>query len=427
MAAKLLSFFMRPTSKDVMVNTIGNYLNVFFYAFFAWILVRILTPEQYGVLSVLMGIAYVLANILDFGTTATIYSYLPPLLEKKDIGIYRFIKSTFYYQSLFSLVVIGALFISFPLLDKVFFKTDAPVLWLYITAISVLFFIWQNFVLNILYAAKKFLKANIYLNLSNVIKTVIIIVLMSTKTVSVGTVLFIFGIVGPIFFFLLLLISKRELLFVLLKAEVHRKEFRFGYTLTYFMASQFLNLGLRMDLFLLSYFRPKDEVGYYGLSQKIILSVMTTIVSITQVLSPGFSRISSQEDTRHNLKTAFFYLLIPSGLFLSLFFVPNWVYDFYFTESFAQAAAITKALVFPFIIYSLSNLPMLFILYTVKKPIHILIANIVFFIVLTWGCYILIPRQGVFGPPYAIAAALSLSTSILTFIAYKEYLKLPKK
>ncbi len=425
MLARIFLFLKRPTSRDVIINTIGNYLNVFFTALFALILVRILTPPQYGVLSVLLGIAYVLANILDFGTTATIYSYLPPMIEKKTANLYRFIKSTFFYQSLFSLIVIAVLLIGFPYLDKVFFKTNAPVWEMYLTSFSVLFLIWQNFVSNILFAAKKFLKVNIYSNAANVLKTVVIFFLVSAKLVTVGSVIFVFGIIGPIIFFLLLFIEKKDFVFVLLKSEIKREEFRFGYTLTYFFAAQFQNLGLRMDLFLLSYFRAKSEVGFYGLAQKIILTIITTIISITQVLSPGFSKIKTKKETRHQLKTGFLYMLLPTFLFLLLFFIPDWVFELFFTDKFVQTAAITKALSLPFIIYTISSIPQLFILYTIKKPKYILIANILFFIILTVGCYYLIPLWGVYGPPYAISAALLVSTVILVLIAIPEYKKLP--
>lgn len=425
MLARIFLFLKRPTSRDVIINTVGNYLNVLFTALFALILVRILTPPQYGVLSVLLGIAYVLANILDFGTTATIYSYLPPMIEKKAENLYRFIKSTFYYQSLFSLIVIAILIAAFPYLDKVFFKTHAPVWELYLTCFSVLFLIWQNFVSNILFAAKKFLKVNIYSNIANILKTLVILSLVYAKMVTVGTVIFVFGVVGPVIFFLLLFIEKKDLVFVLLKSEVKREEFRFGYTLTYFVASQFQNLGLRMDLFLLSYFRAKSEVGFYGLAQKIILTIITTIISITQVLSPGFSKIKTKKEVKHQLKTGLLYMMLPTGLFLLLFLTPNWIFVLIFTDKFAQTAIITKSLSLPFMIYALSSIPQLFVLYTIKKPKYILFANLIFFFILTVGCYYLIPIMGVFGPPYAIFAALLISTIILIYVAIPEYKKLP--
>lgn len=423
MIPRILYFIKRPTSKNVIINTIGNYLNVFFTALFALILVRILTPSQYGVLSVLLGIAYVLANILDFGTTATIYSYLPLLYEKKTYELYRFIKSTFYYQSIFSFIVIGGLLISFPTLDKYFFKTGSPWWELALTSISVLFLIWQNFLQNILFAAKKFVKTNIYLNLANILKTLVVFIMVATKTVTVGSVIFIFGILGPVIFYLLLFIDKKELVPVFINSKVHRGDFRFGYTLTYFIASQFFNLGLRMDLFLLSYFRSKAEVGYYGLSQKIILTIITTVISITQVLSPSFAKITKKVEAVSQLKTGFMYLLLPAGLFLLLFFTPKQVYDLFFTENFVQTASITKALSLPFILYVLGSLPMLFLLYTVKKPGYILVSNIIFFIILTLGCYILIPKYGVFGPPWAITVALIVAIAIQVYASIREFKK----
>src|SRR3990167_4717529 len=125
MLQRLISFIKEPTRKNIAINTIGNYLNVFFIALFALILVRIMTPAEYGVLSVLLGISYVLATILDFGTTATIYSYVPALHAENNPRLFRFIKSTFFYQSLFSIIVIGILFLTFPYLDRIFFKTNA--------------------------------------------------------------------------------------------------------------------------------------------------------------------------------------------------------------------------------------------------------------------------------------------------------------
>lgn len=427
MLRRLTDFIKRPTNIHILINTIGNYLGVFFTAMFALILVRILDPSQYGILSVLLGIAYVLANILDFGTTATIYSFLPPLIEKKADNIYRFIKSTFVYQSLFSFIVIGLLFITFPYLDKVFFKTHAPIWELYLTAISVLFLIWQNFITNILFAAKKFLKANIYSNLANLFKTIIILFLVYVKMITVGSIIFVFGIIGPAIFFLLLFLEKKDLVFVLIKSEVNIKEFRFKYTLTYFIASQFFNMGLRMDLFLLSYFLSKQEVGYYGLAQKIILTIITTIVSITQVLSPGFSKIKTKKEVKRQVKHGLLYMLLPCALFVLLVLTPNLIFALFFTDKFIKTAVITKSLSLPFIIYALGSIPQLFILYSVKKPRYILAANIALFFIITIGCYYLIPIMGVNGPPYAIALALAVATGILIIASIKEYAKLPAK
>lgn len=425
MLGKILSFIKKPTSRDILINTIGNYLNVFFVAFFAFLLVRIMQPSDYGVLSVLLGIAYVLANILDFGTTASIYSYLPLMIEKKHKNIYIFLKTILSYQTGFSVIIITFLFIFFPYLDKIFFKTGAPWWELYLTTFSVLFFIWQNYAINALNAAKKFFQANLYLNLSNLIKTILIFILIPFKLINVGSIIFTFGIFGPLVFFLMLVFEKKYIIINILKAPIVKEEFRLGYTMTFFIASQFFNLASRMDLFLLSFFLSKSpEIGYYGLSQKIILTVMASIASITQVLSPNFSKIKTKVEVIREFKHGLLYLLLPALLFIALFFTPNWVFYLFFTKNFAQTAEITKALSLPFIIYTFLNLPFLFLLYTVKKPMIILFGNLVYFLIITIGCLYAIPRQGVYGPPYIIAIGFTVTLLIAVFFTVKEYRKI---
>jgi O-antigen/teichoic acid export membrane protein len=427
MKAKLLDFLKHPTSLNVTINTIGNYLNTGFTVLLVLILARTLTRQDYGVFSVLFGIAYVLANILDFGTTATIYSYLPEALKLKREVLYSFIKSTFFYQTLFSSFVIGFLFITFPYLDKVFFKTGAPHWQLYLTAISTLFFIWQNFLTNCMFAAKKFMLANIYINVSNVIKTVIFFLLIFTHGINLGTVIVIYGIVGPVLFFIPIFIQYRHLLEHIIKTPPDKNQFRFKYTLTFFLSSQFNNLGMRMDLFLMSYFKLKDAVGDYAVAQKIILTIMTTIVSITQVLSPNFSNIKTQKEALSYMQKALLYLALPGLLFIVVAFLPDFVFNIVFTNKFEQTAALTHALSLPFLIFTVGNIPQLFLLYTVKKPRFILVASIIFFITMSAGCYILIPIKGAFGPPIAITVALIASTIALCIPAYTEYMKLAKK
>jgi O-antigen/teichoic acid export membrane protein len=428
MIQRILNFIKKPTSRDVVINTIGNYLNVVFIAFFAFLLVRIMQPSEYGVLSVLLGISYVLANILDFGTTASIYSYLPVMIEKKHKNIYIFLKTIFFYQTSFSLIIISLLFIFFPYLDRVFFKTGAPWWELYITTFSVLFLVWQNYAINALFAAKRFLKANIFLNLSNLLKTIIIFVMIPLHLITVGSIIFVFGIIGPIVFFLLLFFEKRDIFFKIIKAPIKKEEFRFGYTITFFIASQFFNIAQRMDLFLLSYFLSKSpEVGYYGLAQKIILTVIASIASITQVLSPRFSKISTKEDVKKEFKTGLIYLLIPTAFFIVLLFTPNIIFYLFFTKKFAQTAIITKTLTWPYMIYTFLNLPLLFLLYTVKKPAYILMANLAIFIIVTFGCYYLIPIMKLSGPPYALALSFFVGLIILSVTTFIEYKKLPSK
>lgn len=420
MILRLKTLLKDPTSKNVIINTIGNYLNVAFTAFFALILVRILDPDAYGVMSVLLGIAYVLANVLEFGTAATIYSTIPALLEKNEKQLYRFIKSTFFFQSIFAVSALTVLVIFFPWLDRVFFKTDAPIWELYLTAIAVLLFIWQNFLTNILFAAKRFFRANLYINAANITKTLFILAIAYFDTVSVGNVIVAFGIVGPMTYFALVLWRNQKLVHDMKEAPVKKEDFQFKYTMTYFASSQFYNLGLRMDLFLLSYFGLREEVGYYGLSQKIILTIVASIVSISQVLSPKFATIKTREEALRMMKIGMSYMIIPSVVLVLLHFTPSWVFEVVFTKTYAPATDVTHLIALPFILSAFGTIPMLFLLYTLRKPVHILISNIAFFLIISIGSYLLIPEKGMYGPPFAIFLAFIVAVGYQTLIVIRQ-------
>jgi len=421
MIARLIRFIKDPTSTNIIINTSGNYLNVAFTAFFALILFRSMTPIEYGVFSVLIGISYITSNILEFGTTATIYSTVPVLFHEDDSRLYTFIKSTFFYQTFLSIVVIVSLIVSFPILDKMFFKTGAPQWILTMTACTIILFVWQNFLTNVLFASKRFFRANLYHNTSNLIKAIILIVLSVTNNISIATVIMTYGLIGPSVFFLLVLYKNYERIEPMKHASVKRDEIKLNYTLTYFAASQFYNVGLRMDLFLLSFFGLREQVGFYASAQKIILSIIATVVSISQVLSPQFAAAKTRSEINKLMKKGFTYMLIPIGIFIALILTPTAVFNLVFTENFNQAIGITKILAVPFSLSAVGTVITLYLLYTVKKPVYILISNIFFFIILSGGSYLLIPQYGMYGPPFAIAGAYIVAIGVQVAGFFKEH------
>ena len=425
MLKKLTNFLSHPTSTAVIINTVGNYLNVFFSAFFVILLVRLLSRAEYGVFSVLLGITFVLANMLDFGITASIYSYLPLMIEKNTANAYRFIKSTFFFQTLFSVIVVAILMVIFPTLDRIFFKTSAPLTTLWVTAVAVLFFIWQNYLSNCLYVAKRVLQVNLYTLYANIVKTIAVLLLAWSGHITVGIVIFTFGIVGPVVFFLFVYSSKKNHMGAVMRAPLTFHDLRVQYTLTYFVASQFFNLGQRMDLFLMSYFRPKFEVGYYGLAQKIILTIITTIVSITQVISPNFARVKTKRDFTPQLRSALTYMLIPTAIFLAVLVTPTWIFTLILTTKFTRTADLSRWMSLVYIPYSFISLFHLFLLYVVKKPIYILYANLLLFGIITGGCYLSIPRYGAMGAIWSLGAAFIAASALLVILSLKEYRKLP--
>lgn len=392
---------------------------VFFVAIYAIILFRTMPIAEYGVFSVLFAIAYLLANILDFGMTASIYSYLPGLLgnRKQTLG---FIKTNLVLQTLLSGIVLIVAFFFVETLDAKILKLDVPTSYYFWTFVSIPFFIWQNFVLNVLFASKRFFYGNVLNNLTYGSKLIFLFVLIYTDNVTPETVIIAFGVVSQIVFFAMLMFDKRVFVLDLLKEPLEKTHVRLGYTMTFFAASQLFNLASRIDLFMLSFFLVKTEVGYYGLAQKIILTVLTMVNSITQVLSPQFAKAETRHEVLSLLKKGFVYMMLPTVMFIALIIVPQNVFVFAFKEKVTRAVLITRMLSVPFILYGLTAIPVLFFLYTIKKPAHLLYINGLFLAIVSVGCFVFIPQFGVYAPPYVFIAAFIAVTIYITVFFVRE-------
>jgi O-antigen/teichoic acid export membrane protein len=417
--------FASGTGKNVIINTIGSYIGIAITVLSVVILARTLGREVYGELAVLFSVAYLMTNILDFGSPAIIYSQVPLYQVKIDrTDLYSFVKSTFYYQSIACIIVIVALLILFPWLDRTFFKTHAPYIALALTAISIILYVWQNSICNVLFAMKRFSQVNIWLNVSYVFRTLSLLALIPLGLVTIPNIIFLFGVVSPLIFIGSIYLLYKPTVRRVRKAEVSIAMIRPRYTLTNFIAQQFFNVGMRMDLFILSYFGLKTVVADYSLSQKIILTIISTVVSITQVLSPAYTHIKTKAGVMKEFKHSMIYLLIPTALFLSLSFIPTAAYRLIFTAKFVDTPLFSAHLGIVYSLFCLGQVFMLFLLYTFRKPSYLLMSNIAFFLVVTAACYKLIPIYKGSGAIIAIGLGFVTVIALQAVGFVKEYRKL---
>lgn len=411
-----------------MVNTAGSILNVVFSAAMHFFLFRIMTPADYGVLTIWLSVIYVGANMLDFGTTATIYAYLPPLHAQKtklsSNQYYRFLKTLLGYQSLLAAAAALILLLALPAIDQAFLKTDVSQSTYILAIFAIAAFILQNFTFNLLYATQSFILSNTLIALANMVKLICLVMFLQMGIQDLNSILATLTILGVAVFFIPLSLIKRQTITTTLGARFDRSALQFKYTFTYLVSTQIYNLAQRMDLFVLSYFGLRDATGYYAAAQKIILSIATAVVSITQVLSPMYSNVKSQKDVRHLLRQTFMYLSVPCMLFLALIVTPQWIFDIYLSK-FAQAAPLARALAVPYIIYTLGNAALLYVLYSAKRPMIALWSNVAYFIMMFGGSYFALSWGTVFMLPWAVGVALIVAVTILGIYARSHYQKLP--
>lgn len=415
-----------PHTRNIAINTLGNYVGYAFAGFYIVFLVRIFDPVQFGILSVLQAFSYLMANVLSFGIPASIYAHVPEYLPNKKKA-FDFIASNFLILTLLSFISLCILYLLSPLLDVRIFKTGAPQSWFMWALIGTQLYIWQNFMRDVLNAAGHFMHINVASNLSHIVKALLLIWCAVHGTLSIPAVLIIMGVAGPGFVFAYVILRRQWIIRALLSARPARSEIRFTYTLLYFISTQVFSLATRADLFLVAYFLSKPEVGFYGLSQRIILAVVTSSDSITQVMSAQFARIRSQSEVHKLLKHSFGYMIVPTAMFIGGILMPSFVYTVVFGQDYSSSISLTRALSFVYIPYSFLAALLLFFLYTIKKPHYLLISNLIFLGCILIGNLFLIPQIRIFGPAVSYLVSFIIMSIYLVHSYSCEVRRLPEE
>ncbi len=221
------------------------------------------------------------------------------------------------------------------------------------------------------------------------------------------------GIIGPAIVFAIVLFERRWIIRSFIDSDITRSAIKLGYTTQYFIASQLFALASRIDLFMVAYFLMPGDKGDYALAQRIVLAIVTTTDSISQVLSPQFAKVSSRNEILALFKKSFIFVLLPTALFVAAMIVPTFLYTLFFTDKFILAFPVTRLLSFAYIPYNFAAILLLYFLYTIKKPIHVIYSNFILVVILIVGDYVLIPKLSLYGPPIA---------SFVAFIAVLIYL-----
>lgn len=107
-----------------------------------------------------------------------------------------------------------------------------------------------------------------------------------------------------------------------------------------------------------------------------------------------------------------------------LMVTPQFVFDIYLSK-FAQAAPVARALALPYIIFTLGNTALIFMLYTAKKPMIVLWSNVVYLIAMVVGSYVVLSVGTFMLLPLAVGVALTGAVLVLTVASVRSYRELP--
>jgi O-antigen/teichoic acid export membrane protein len=364
--------------------------------------------------------------VLSFGTPGTIYAHLPERLNDKK-SVMNFVFSNLVFLTVLSGMSLIFLYLISEYADQAFFKTGASQLQFLIVAIGTQFLVWQNFLRDVLNSAGKFFQINVAVNLSNFFKALILVALFLNGGISITNTLITLLFVGPAVVFFVIISNRRWVIKSITQSIISRGNVKFGFTFTYMIASQIFSLASRIDLFLISYFLTRPEVGYYGLSQRIVLAVITSSDSITQVMSPQFSTIRDKGRVWTLLKQGSTCMLLPTAVLIAIVLTPNTIFELVFGTEYTTSTGVTKALSIAYLPYSFYMIVSLFFLYTIKKPKFFLTSNLIFLIATVSLNIFLIPKYRLYATPISFLVGFSLAGIFLSLSFISKMRKLDTK
>jgi len=292
----------------------ANLLNRLGSMVFIILLARFLFPENFGIYSLTMSIAFLFMMIADLGIDETLVRYISRgKSEKRKAG---------YFQYLFKIKLFLSIIVSFLLLATAYpisfliYKKPELFMPLVFSSLFILSTLFVNFLISVIYGVKKTKYVWLKEILAQLIKfglTILVFVLISSTYYILGIItgLIITNII--IAFFLFFLIKKlKPFLFQSAKENINKKEIiKFlSYITVAILSGVFFTY---VDALILGLYVSFSYIGYYKVASSFVFGAIGLFGYLGIILLPIFVGLEKKE-----LREAFNKLL----RFLLIFSVP---------------------------------------------------------------------------------------------------------
>ncbi|MEM4230743.1 MAG: oligosaccharide flippase family protein [Candidatus Pacearchaeota archaeon] len=331
----------------IMIN-LFNFLNYFFH----FVMARILSVENYGILMVLISVTYVF-NVPSEAISTTFSMYTTKFANNKgrikDL-ILRGIKKAVYFSFIIYLVFIPiALFLSYFL--KIRFTL------LVLTGFLLFSFFINPVLRGVLQGNKRFKSLGLSLNLEATLKIILGVLLVYLINDVYGAISGIilsaaFGFLVSLYFIKDIIIEKRK------NAKV---EGIYSYSWSSFMLFLIIMSMLSIDTILAKRFFPLDIVGKYAVASIIGKMIFFGTTGIAKAMFPISSEKKIKKDRIIVLKKALVLTVISIATALVIFtIIPELFVRILFGSKYAEISGLLVYTGLAFSFLSLSNLNIMY-------------------------------------------------------------------
>lgn len=346
------ALFATSTLRQSGITFVGTLINGVFGAVFYMLTARALGPASFGLMSVVISVATLVATFSDFGVDTGLVRFVSGSLKKDKNRAYRFLKLSLKIKLVSGgvLTVIGVLLSDF-IAVSVFQKPElAPGLRVGFTA--VLTYLLLGFVVNTLKSYQKFVLWGIVQVGANFLRLLIIggLFAFGLLTINLSIWTYSLTLLAGAFFGFIFFVPKN---FLRIRGEgkvarefLHYNKWIASFTIIAAVSS-------KLDTFIAARLLTPSEIGFYSAANQLVYIVPQIVGALGTVLAPKMAEMQGTSIVSYLKKTQ---VMVTALAVLGIFGIPivTFLVPFIFGAEYLAAIPLFIVLLFAMLVFLLS-------------------------------------------------------------------------
>ena len=407
MISKIKRLIFSDTSKDTLVSLVGNGLVALSGTLFTILVARGMTPPQFGTLSALLALAFLLSSLGDLGISSALINFIPKLKSERN----TIVSLSFVVQSAVAIILIIVFYIG-SFWHEVLVPGSTNYLF-FITSLVSAFAVISGFAKNLLKAERKFVYASIIQVLESVVKLIPVGILYFYFSLSINDVLL--SVLSAIILASIFALYKEFKNITIVFPKYYFKKI-FHFTKWVAIMRGFSVAISRVDVILLNALGTNHQAGIYAAASRITMLFALLVSSLGSVVAPRFSSFNKRKQVTSYIKKISLLIGGVSILMVLSILLSPLIVNTVFGSQYAAAIPVFRYLTLAMIPFLLSIITTNPLIYFFNKPNFTALATAIQVGLLVVIEVILIPTMGPMAPTIALAVS---NTVVLILTGWK--------
>lgn len=421
----ILTVFSLPftkTAKDTYWLFGSNIATSFLAFLYTILLVRTLSPSQFGIFSAVIAFTLLISGIGDLGIGSGLSRFLPPLYSQRKMKqANSLIKTSFIFQASVSLFLFLLIMTFSPFLAGIILKDEKYWHLFIISGFGVIGIIYLALVTFSLSAQKKFPDVAVINTVSTLIKLVLMLILYFFFKLTITLALVAFMVSFFITWLLVPLFLPYKFIFA--KASWKSLKKLLSYSIYLGVSKLFASTSSRLDALMLIPLSSSYEAGIYSAAFKIASFYVLLASSFSMVIAPRLSSFANISESVIYLKKVTLAVLGILATMVVMYLMAPFLVVFILGTNYSASVAVFQALLLPMALFTLTIPSVNFLLYSLTKPQVSTFNTFIAIWIIFFSNLFLIPKFGRFGPIISLSLAYSftlVSSCLFALYFYKK-------